>query len=304
LLSKVGWQTIHSSAGARTGAYAIVVVDTSGNRSIPTWQRTTIATLPDVNVVEFYDDTAKGHPGSVIGLVKTASSLTSEGNWGNVVPFGYYSFEKSLDLGDVYEARISSKIEAHGISSDELMVNWKPLAIAIPLTRTSSTRWDAWLEVRSVDRTKPMSQWVPSISTVSPLSASGGGWTPWRPVQVGDFTGRFFQFRIVTQSKDPDVKVVVTKALVEIDMPDRTDYGNDIDIPVTGKHISFNPQFRVTPAIAITIEGNASAATAVVTNKDHNGFDLKLIDSGSLNPVAGRVDWMAEGYGRKGIQSI
>jgi hypothetical protein len=121
---------------------------------------------------------------------------------------------------------------------------------------------------------------------------------------VGDFTGRFFQFRIVTQSKDKDVKVVVTRAMVEVDMPDRTDYDNDVDIPITGKYISFNPQFRVTPSIAVTIDGNTSAASAVITNKDQNGFDLKLIDRTTLAAVAGRVDWMAEGYGRKGKNSI
>ena len=149
-----------------------------------------------------------------------------------------------------------------------------------------------------------MSDWV-TMASIDPIGgASIADWTEWRPVQVGDFTGQFFKFRIQLRSYDQLVRPVVNDGLIEIDMPDRIDHGPDVVIPAAGLTIQFNPAFRVTPSLAITIDGNDHAVVAKVTNKDRDSFDIQLIDTATTNPVAGKIDWQAKGYGRKRAFSI
>jgi hypothetical protein len=108
----------------------------------------------------------------------------------------------------------------------------------------------------------------------------------------------------VLRSYDKLVRPIVTDGLIEIDMPDRIDSQSDIEIPVGGLTIFFDPAFRVAPALAISIDGNELPVVSKVTNKDRDSFDLQLIDVITNTPVEGKVDWQAKGYGRKRATSI
>jgi hypothetical protein len=304
-LSRVGWNTTHTSAGARTGTYLIRAVDTSGNRGEVAMMRTTVAQLPDINIVETIDESLTGWKGSKSGLVQVGSSLFSAGNWGSVYPEGVYTFAKVLDLGQVYEARVSSMIKAYGVRNSDFMEFWQPLSSVPALARTDEDEWDAWLEISTSDEQMFMSEWEPNLEALSSMSsASDAKWSPWRAVQVGDFTGQLYRFRIVARSYDPDVKVVIMQGKVLVDMPDRFWASSDIEIPVSGRRIFFDPAFRAPPTLAVTIDGNISYVTAVVTKKTHLSFDLRLMEGATGNPAAGKVDVMAKGYGRLRATSI
>jgi hypothetical protein len=302
-LTRQNWQSTHASAGARTGTYMLRAIDTSGNNSPEAIQRTTVQQLPNINFIEVVNDAETWWNGKHYQTMSVGSELQAQGPSNDVVSDAFYVCRELVDLGEVYEARISNKIRAYGEHWDDFMVNWDRLADVPALARAQSDKWDAWVEVRSIDRIPFMADWE-QLSLVNPLSAGDELWSDWRSVQVGDFTGLLFQFRIVLRSYDKLVRPIVTDGLIEIDMPDRIDSQSDIEVPVGGLTIFFDPAFRVAPSIAVSIDGNELPVVSKITNKDRDSFDLQLIDVITNTPVEGKVDWQAKGYGRKRATSI
>jgi Putative phage tail protein len=302
-LARLSWISTTFSVGARTGTYMIRAVDTSGNQSAISKQRTTVATLPDLNVIDTVDDSLLGWTGQNYQTQIRGGALIASGPANAVEPTGFYVVSKTIDLGEVYEARISSKIRAYGESNLDFMSQWTTLASVPALTRVQSDQWDAWVEVRSTGRMSFMSDWT-SLDTVNPMSGGSATWADWRPVHVGDFTGHLFQFRIQLRSFTPDVRPVVTSGLIEIDMVDRIDYYGDVVIPTAGARVTFDPEFRNVPAVAVTIDGNTDPVVATITNKTSGGVSIALYNTQTHAAVAGKVDVHAQGYGRRGIASI
>jgi len=310
-LASYQWPVVHASAGARTGSYGIRVVDTSGNLSTVVWRRTTVAFLPDINVITVLNDAllTPPWPGVLSAAKVVGREVMNAGEWGAVQPDAIYYCSYPVDLGDVYEARVSSKIEAYGMTGDDLMVNWVPsLAELTAMSHSTATTnfWNSWLEVRVANEMKFMDAWVPTISTINPIAdGADSAWSAWRPVYtVGDFTGRIFQFRIQLQSRNPGVKAVCRSGRIEVDMPDRIDSYGDVYVPTGGVDFEFPVAFRSLEAVAITIDGNASPVVANVSNKTNEGFRLTLTNTLTQALTAGQVDIMAQGYGRKGLTSI
>jgi hypothetical protein len=311
-LASYQWPVVHGSAGARTGSYGIRVVDTSGNLSAVVWRRTTVAFLPDINVITVLNDALLNPdpwPGVLSHAVVVGREVMNEGDYGQVYPDAIYFCSYPVDLGDVYEARVSSKIEAYGMTADDLMVNWVPsLAELTAMSHATATSnlWNAWLEVRVANKMSVMADWLPSISTIDPIAgANDSDWSGWRAVNtVGDFTGRIFQFRICMQSRNPGVKTVVRSGRIEVDMPDRIDSYGDVSVPAAGLDFEFPVAFRSLEALAITIDGNADPVVAHVSNKSNEGFHLTLNNTLTQALTAGQVDIMAQGYGKRGITSI
>lgn len=300
-LARVGYQETRLSTGARTGTYMIRSVDTSGNKSDIVLQRTTVETLPNINVIKSINDREAmptAWPGSLSGLVKAGSILVSEGPFGNVAPEGVYTVSEIVDLDDIYEARVSSMIEAFGAAADDFMAAWSSLSAVSPLARIMADKWDAWLEVSVSSSQVVIADWLPNIAAIPTMGAAGGAvWSDWRPVNVGDFTGRLFKFRIVTRSYDPTIKVVVKSGRINIDMPDRVWALNDLNIPAAGLTINFDPAFRDLPALAVSIDGNVDYLVPHISNKSERAFDLILKTTAGV-AKAGKVDVMAKGYGR------
>lgn len=300
VLASIAWPTTRTTAGARTGSYGVRVVDTSGNVSDVVWRRTTVATLPEINVVETLDDAAlvPPWPGRTSHADVVGPVVQSEGAFGSVYPLGYYYFAEVLDLGDVYEVRISSKLEAYGVIAADYMASWPTLDQVPALAQAGTDLWDVWLEVRGNNAIAVIADW-PTLQGVDFLaSGEEEAWTEWRPVAVGDFTAQLLQFRIVLQSQNPGVRAAVRGGLVEVDMPDRSDSYGDVAVPAGGLDFLFDPPFRELWAVAVTIDGSAVPLVAIVSNKTAEGFHLVLRNTITQALTAGQVDILAEGYGR------
>ena len=201
-------------------------------------------------------------------------------------------FAQTVDLADVFEVRISSKIVAKAINT-----------VTRAASDASIADWDVWLEVRSIGAANMMSSWA-TLSSINPISQGNAPWGDWRQVQVGDFTGRLFQFRIQCHAKASDVIVVIQDAKVIIDVPDRVWGVQDVVISTSGTRISFAPSFMEPPVIAVTIDGNSDDVFTRLSARDRTGVTVALVSSTTHTPVAGKVDIMAKGYGRKALASI
>jgi predicted phage tail protein len=296
LIGKFPHNITRTMVGARTGTYAIIVRDTSNNISDVTGKRTTIEYLPQINLIEEVND-APGWDGTLSDIEREGLSIQSGGAWGSVNSEGFYYYKSVFDAGQVYELRIVSKIQSHGSSFDDYMVNWVPLSIAKPLAKAQSSQYNTMLELRTADDVQFMSSWLPLASAIPINTAGGDGWSPWRPCEVGDFTGRLFQFRIRMQSFDPYIKAVMDDGLIEIDVRDRIDRYSDLPVSATGLNVNFDPAFMEPPTLAVTTE-NSTAVTHTISNKTRIGFTVQLFDE-SGSAVAGQVDVLALGYGRE-----
>ena len=305
------------AVGARTGTYFIRAYDTTGNASNIEQRRTTVVTLPNVEVVEDIDERLTLWPGnsqnfevravarnqmmdewlklSDVGFLDEVAGgigdLISSGPWGNAAPDSTYTYDTIVDFTDIYEVRISSKIQAHGEYENG--------------STAPTELWDAWLEVRGTGQMNFISAWETLESQPDLIGTGGNEWSDWRYMMVGDVTAKLVQFRIRAKSYDPNVKVVVTDGSVIIDALDRQWSKNDIQLPVGVTTIFMDPPFMFDSiAVAVSIDGDELPLTARVSNKNRLSFDVELYNALNDQPAPGKVDVIVRGQGRERIESI
>ncbi len=311
------WNSTTVSVGARTGTYFIRAYDTTGNASNVEQRRTTVVQLPNTEVIKDVDDRLILWPGektnfdvravarnkpmsewyklSDLGFMDEVGGgigdLMSSGPWGNSALESMYVYDEIIDLNDIYEVRVSSKIQAHAeYESGEVAPTYS---------------WDAWLEVRGTGKLNFISTWDTLASQPDLIGSGGFEWSPWRRITVGDVTAKLIQLRIVATTFDPNVKVVITDGSVIIDALDRTWSSNNIEIPQGTTTIFMDPPFMLDDiAVAISIDGDEKPLTARVSNKTRLSFDIALFDILTAQPSSGQVDVVVRGQGRERIQSI
>ena len=113
---------------------------------------------------------------------------------------------------------------------------------------------------------------------------------------IGNYTARFFKFRVVLTSSDQASTPVVSAVTVTLDMPDRIFSGNDIVSGAGTKSITFtNPYKSVNYAVGITGEDMTTGDFFIVENKTINGFDVTFKNS-SNTAVSRTFDFIAKGF--------
>jgi len=321
LLGFTNWDVNRMTSGARTGTYMLRAYDSSDNASAISYQRTTVQTLPNIELITDVNDYNLNWAGdlyhmerlpvlvdpfidkwlrldrvSVMSEVLAGRAyLYSEGEYGNVYPDGVYNFAEPVYFDDVYEVRVSSYIQVHGESMNPDGT----------ISEASTDLWDSWIEYRASDELDYMSNWQ-TLDSLENLLGTANIFSQWRIISaVGDVTARVIQFRIRAISKSNNVKVVVTDGLVTVDVTDRIWSENDLIIPETGRRILFDPSFQFdTIAIAVNIDGNDSPVKAMTSNKNRSGFDLRLVNILDQSPVSGKVDILVRGQGKQRQTSI
>jgi hypothetical protein len=232
---------------------------------------------------------------------------TIDGAFGAVKNRGVYNYKEIFDAGSIDELRFQSKIKGYGITADDFMVKWVPLSIAAPLAKATSSDYDIWLEVATADDYDVMSstRWNP-LSNVIPLGMAGFNWKPWRRVESVDLTGRFFKFRIIAESYNPNVNVRLVSSVVEIDVLERIIAQNDLQVTnaAGGLLVSFNPPFRSVPALAINVDGNTKAINYELVSKSNSQAVVRLIDITTGTPTTGQIDVSALGWGKIRTSSL
>jgi hypothetical protein len=304
LVEYLPYNVIRTSVGSRTGVYFLQATDTSGNKSGIVWQRTTVEYLPNVNQILSVNDAPGGWGGSMSNTELVNGHIQLVGDFGAIADYGYYYFNGFVDLTDIYEVRVSSKLLGHGVHATDLMVDWTPMAEARPLSMANASDWNIRLEYRTANQVEVMDDWLTLDDPIcNPLQEdyTQGYWSVWRPLEVSDITARLIQFRVKMESFNTDVRPVLIDGLVEVDAVDRIWRKNNIPVPVGGVRVLYDPPFMDKPTVAVSME----ATTAIryeMTNLNRQGFDIKLFDATAA--VAGQIDVSALGMGREKLNSI
>lgn len=203
--------------------------------------------------------------------------------FGGVAPIGEYQFEETFDLGAVYTSRLSADVQGNGVLPGFTISTWPSLSSVASISGdVDESLWSVTLQMR----------------TTNDDPAGSPTWTDWQTFRAGNHSARAFQFKVVLESFDTSVQLIVSRLSVLIDMPDRIAGGDDIICPAEGLRIAFTPAFKERPAINVTGEALPSGVVARITNQDRTGFDIQFVDALDAGSEE-TFDWVAKGFGRE-----
>ncbi len=191
---------------------------------------------------------------------------------------GNYLFADVIDIGAKHTARITASLTQTSSNPDDLFDNRSGNFDSASSNFDGDTpaNCNAHIEVATSD--------------------DNSTYTAFQNFVIGDYTARYFKFRVVLTSSDNASTPVVSAVTVTIDMPDRIFSGNDIESGAGTKTVTFtNPYKSVNYAVGITGENMATGDFFTVSNKTVNGFDVLFKNSSGTN-VSRTFDFIAKGF--------
>jgi hypothetical protein len=300
LVEKVARPATSITVPARVGSYLIKAVDKSGNLSAnETIIATNISTIGNFNAVATQTEspTFLGTKFQTIvsdGTLRLDSSElfdSATGNFDSATGFfdsgltsfdlfatGNYLFATPIDIGGVYTSRVTASITQTSDNLDDLFD-----------ARTGNFD-DA---SSSFDGDTPANC---NAHIEIALSNDDITYTSFRNFVVGDYTARYYKFRVVLTSFDLASTPVISALSVSIDMPDRIFSGNDITSGTGTYNVVFtNPFYSNSYAVGITAQGLNTGDFFTISNKTVNGFDIAFKNSSSTG-VTRVFDYLSKGY--------
>jgi hypothetical protein len=300
LVEKVARPATSVTVPARVGSYLIKAVDKNGNYSSnETIIATNVSTIGNFNaiVTQTESPTFSGTKNQTVvseGTLRLDSSElfdSATGNFDSATSFfdsgvtsydlyaeGNYVFANPIDIGGVYTSRVTASITQTSDNLDDLFDlrtgNFDDAGSNFD--GDTPANCNAHLEIA--------------------LSNDNITYTDFRNFVVGDYTARYYKFRVFLRSFDLASTPVISALSVSIDMPDRIFSGNDISSGTGTYTVTFtNPFYSVNYAVGITAQGLATGDYHLLTNKTINGFNLAFKNSGGTG-ISKTFDYIAKGY--------
>jgi hypothetical protein len=300
LVEKVARPATSITVPARVGSYLIKAFDKNGNASInETIIATNISNIGNFNAVATQTEspTFSGTKFQTIvtdGTLRLDSSElfdSATGNFDSATSFfdsgvtsfdlyssGTYTFASPIDIGAVYTSRVTASITQTSDNADDLFD-----------ARTGNFD-DA---SSSFDGDTPANC---NAHIEIALSNDNITYSSFRNFVVGDYTARYYKFRVTLRSFDLASTPVISALSVSIDMPDRIFSGNDIVSGTGTYNVIFTlPFYSNAYAVGITAQGLNTGDFFTISNKTVNGFDVAFKNSASSG-VTKTFDYLAKGY--------
>ena len=301
LINRVSRPATSVTVPARTGSYLIKAVDKLGNFS----SNEAIITTNITSIGDFQNaDTATEHPnftGTKTNTVAVDNTLildtieqfddnTTDNfddittrnfdggtNNDNVQSSGTYEFANIIDLGSIQTTRLTGNITQTATDRDRLFDN------VAGLFDDQASNFDGDDSVNA------------SSHLEIAVSDDNVTYTSFRNFNVGDYSGRYFKFRLFMESLNNSATPIVSQLSVSADMQQRLISENDVVSGAGTKSITFSPVFISTPAIGISAQGLATGDFYEITNKSVSGYDITFKSSGG-SPISKTFDYIAKGY--------
>ncbi|MYZ44224.1 host specificity factor TipJ family phage tail protein [Schauerella aestuarii] len=121
-----------------------------------------------------------------------------------------------------------------------------------------------------------------------------GEWTDWVDYVPGLIQGRFFDVRLVLETRDPMIVPFVERFTWTVDVPDMIQRGEIVTIPAAGARITYPKPFHATPNVQITWLDAIADDRYVLTNQDATGFNIRFYNAST--PVARQMNHISQGY--------
>jgi len=301
LINRVSRPATSVTVPARTGSYLIKAVDKLGNFSsneaIITTNITAIGNFTNANTAT-ENPNFTGTKTNVVAVDNTLELDSLEnfddnttdnfddittrnfdgGTTNNNVPSsGTYEFANVIDLGSTQTTRLTGNITQTTDDRDRLFDN-----VAGNFDDQASN-FDGDASVNASSHLE--------IAT----STDNITYTSFRNFNVGDYSARYFKFRLIMQSLDNSATPVVSALSVDADMIERLVSENDVISGAGTKSITFSPIFISTPAIGVSAQGLATGDFYEITSKSTSGFDITFKNSGGT-AISKTFDYIAKGH--------
>jgi hypothetical protein len=300
LVEKVARPATSVTVPARVGSYLIKAVDKNGNfSSNEAVIATNISTVGNFNAIATQTESptfsgTKNQTVVVDGTLRLDSSELFDSATGNfdsatslfdsgvgtydLYSEGTYIFANPIDIGAVYTSRVTASITQTSDNLDDLF---------------DSRTGDFDDGASNFDGDTPANC---NAHIEIALSNDNVTYTSFRNFVVGDYTARYYKFRVSLRSFDLASTPVISALSVSVDMPDRIFSGNDIVSGTSTYTVLFtNPFYSANYAVGITAQGLATGDFYLLTNKTINGFDVAFKNSSGAG-VSKTFDYLAKGY--------
>ena len=301
LVEKVSRPATSINVPARVGTYLIKAVDKLGNFS-----SNATAIISNVTSIQNFNNitSVSEHPDFDGTLTNTAivdSTLrldsselfdAASGNFdaettrffdsgvanADFFASGNYLFADVVDIGAKHTCRLTASLKQTSDNPDDLFDNRTGLFDSQNSSFDGDTpaNSNAHIEIATSD--------------------DNSTYTAFQNFVIGNYTARYFKFRVILTSSDLASTPVVEEISITIDMEDRIFSGNDITSGAATKTVSFtNPYKTVNYAVGITAENMATGDFFIVESKTINGFNVTFKNSGGT-AVSKTFDYIAKGY--------
>ena len=301
LVEKVSRPATSISVPARAGTYLIKAVDKLGNFSSnataiisnvtsalnfnniatqsehPDFAGTNTNTVITDNAIEL-DSSELFDAASGLFDSETTRFFDSGVANADFLSSGNYEFADVIDIGAKHTARITASLTQTADNPDDLFDNRSGEFDSAPSNFDGdvAANCNAHIEIATSD--------------------DNSTYTDFRTFVIGEYTARYFKFRVVLISRDNASTPVVSEVTVTVDMVDRIFSGNDIVSGSGTKSITFTNPFKTANyAVGITGQGMATGDYFLVESKTINGFDVTFKNS-SNTAVSKTFDFIAKGF--------
>lgn len=305
LIEKVSYPISTVSVPARTGTYLIKGYSEDGSLESD-GEAIVITTAPGMSSLNVEDVMTEDpafsgmHSGTVVDAgrlrLKSADTMASIPRMSDVPNMSYgingmpsqgtYEFAQVLDLGAVYDARITATLQVFGQNLANRMADIVRMADVTRMSGANPSSYDVEIQIS-------MTEDDPNVSPT---------WSDWHAFVVADYHFRAVRFRAVLKTSVPAVTPVVPALSVTIDMQDELQVIDgvltDAVADPTGTAVVLPFEFKggVTQP-NITMNDGQAGDTWTVTNVTVSGFTILFANGGS--PVSRSFNAWIKGYGRK-----
>lgn len=292
---------------AKTGTYLIKAVDKLGNVSInATKVVTAVDTIGDftdlltqnenpdfdgakTNVVKITQE--DGTPALVLDTIElfddnttdNFDDITSHNFDGgtqddNVQSSGIYEFGDTIDAGAVVTTNILATLTQQVTDRDRLFDNISGLFDDQPSNFDGDANTQSASELQIA------------------VSNDNVTFTAFQDFTIGDYTGRYFKFRVLLTSDNNSATPIVTAVGVTLKLESFVTSQNDLSSGTGTFSVTYPKAFRLLDSIAITlsVQDMASGDKYAISNKSVNGFDIAFTNSGGTG-VSRTFDYQAKG---------
>lgn len=214
---------------------------------------------------------------------------------------GYYYFNpEPLDLGEIYECSLTADIKSNAGNRSRV----RDMMLIRPVE--SIRNFNLYYQIRTVEniraleeiRTFSMANWEARLEMN--LSDDNENWTGWQQFSASQHVFRYCKFRIFLFIDNLFFTPNVLKATVTIDMPDRYESGEDVEITNAnaGSTITYENAFWNNPSVNVTIQDGAVDDRVEFINKDNKGFTVRIFNATLNSYVTRSFDYISAGYGK------
>lgn len=265
------------------GTYLIKAVDVFGNESLQPCVIISNNSGAYENIVQTFTEEPNWQ-GSKTHIVKSGDLIELEEGYTE----GYYYFKnQSFDLGEICNcsltANVFSALEKRNRIRD---IRTGMRNVATPL-RDIGADWNT-----SAD-------WLVELQMNT--SDDGTNWSGWELFTASQLSFRYIKFRLYMKCDNiENLTVRASMCSVTVDMPDRYESGEDIQITNanTGATVTYSMPFRAKPSVNITVQDGAVDDKIVFTSRTKQGFTIKIFNATLNSYVTRSFDYIAAGYGK------